>query len=218
VTRDHARKRAIRERMATSGEPYSVAARKLAASAPASEAAAVREVIARADNTLAAPSARVEIRLTLDGIWSQRGERRPALLARLASSAVKAAWEGAVPAGVRTRLRDTFTRWAADGIIEPAAGRYQLNGYNPWVQYGDDPMDWLRRLHNVSQARYAGDETLRGTPCRKVAASDGTIGFSVWIDEKHIRQAQTVEPTLDQTGTMTKTLELWDFGLLARSP
>jgi hypothetical protein len=218
VTQDRARKKAIRERMAASGEPYSVAARNLAASGPASEEAAVREVIARADATLAAPSARIEIRLDLDGIWSQRGERRPALLARLASSAVKAAWEGAVPAKVRTRLRDTFTRFAAAGIIEPAAGRYQLSGANPWTPYGDDPLDWLRRLHRVSQARYAGDETLRGTPCRKVTASDGAIEFSVWIDEEHIRQAQTVQPALDQSGTMTKTLELWDFGVPVRSP
>ena len=35
VTRDHARKKAIRARMAASGEPYSVAARALAASEPA---------------------------------------------------------------------------------------------------------------------------------------------------------------------------------------
>lgn len=217
MTRDHARKKAIRERMATSGEPYSVAARKLAArklaaSGSAGEAAAIGEVIARAENTLAARSARIEIRLELDGIWSQRSERRPALLARLATGAARAAWEGAVSAKVRTRLRDAFTRWAATGIIEPAAGRYRLNGYNPWTQYGDDPLDWLRRLHGVSQAEYAGDETLRGTPCRKIAASDGAIAVSVWIDEEHIRQAQTVEPTSDQTGTMTKTLELWDFG------
>ena len=80
MTRDRARKKAIRERMASSGEPYVVAARQLAATGPASEAVAVRTVIARAEHTLAAPSARIEIRLDLDGIWSQPGERRPALL------------------------------------------------------------------------------------------------------------------------------------------
>jgi hypothetical protein len=218
VTQDRARKKAIRERMATSGEPYSVAARKLAAPGPASESEVVRAVTARAENTLAAPTARIEIRLYLDGIWSPRGERRPALLARLAGSAVKAAWEGAISAKARTRLRDAFTRFAAAGIIEPAAGRYQLSGANPWAQYGDDPLDWLRRLHSVSQAEYAGDETLRGTPCRKLAASDGILEFSVWIDEEHIRQVQTVQPAGDEPGTMTKTVELWDFGVPARSP
>ncbi len=218
MTRDRARKKAIRERMASSGEPYVVAARQLAATGPASEAVAVRTVITRAERTLAAPSARIEIRLDLDGIWSQPGGRRPALLPRLASNAVKAAWEGVVSARVRTRLRDTFTRFAAAGVIEPAAGRYQLSGYNPWTQYGDDPLDWLRRLGNVSQARYAGHETLRGTPCRKVAASDGIIEFSVWIDGEHIRQARTVQPASEEGGTMTKTVELWDFSVPARLP
>jgi len=51
VTRDRARKKAIRARMAVSGEPYSVAARKLAATGPAGGATAVREIIVRADKT-----------------------------------------------------------------------------------------------------------------------------------------------------------------------
>jgi len=70
----------------------------------------------------------------------------------------------------------------------------------------------------IPQAQYAGDETLRGTRCRRLTASDGAIEFSVWIDQEHIRQVQTVQPSLDEVGTMTKTLELWDFGVPARSP
>ena len=45
MTRDRARKKAIRARMAASGEAYSVAARKLAATGPAGDAADVREII-----------------------------------------------------------------------------------------------------------------------------------------------------------------------------
>jgi hypothetical protein len=76
----------------------------------------------------------------------------------------------------------------------------------------------LAPARRQNRPKPAADETLRGTPCRKVTASDGAIGFSVWIDSEHVRQAQTVQPTLDQTGTMTKTLELWDFGVAASSP
>ena len=61
MTQDRARKKAVRARMAASGEPYSVAARKLAGQGPADDADR-REVIARAQATLAAATARVEIR------------------------------------------------------------------------------------------------------------------------------------------------------------
>jgi hypothetical protein len=42
VTRDRARKNAIRARMAASGEPYSTAARRLGAAGPADDLATVR--------------------------------------------------------------------------------------------------------------------------------------------------------------------------------
>jgi hypothetical protein len=51
-----------------------------------------------------------------------------------------------------------------------------------------------------------------------IIARDGTIGFSVWIDEEHIRQARIAQSFLDESDTMTKTVELWDFGVLARAP
>jgi hypothetical protein len=62
VTRDRARKKSVRAQMAASGEPYSVAARKLGSTEAADEAAARDEVIARAEATLAASSARFEVR------------------------------------------------------------------------------------------------------------------------------------------------------------
>jgi len=64
VTRDRARKKAIRRRMAASGEPYNVAARKLPGQAPlsgppgpapADDAVAARAIIACAATTLAEP-------------------------------------------------------------------------------------------------------------------------------------------------------------------
>jgi hypothetical protein len=62
VTRDRARKKSVRAQMAASGEPYSVAARKLGSTGAADEAAARDEVITRAETTLAAASARFEVR------------------------------------------------------------------------------------------------------------------------------------------------------------
>ena len=64
MTRDRARKKAIRRRMAASGEPYNVAARKLPGQAPlsgppgpapADDAVAARAIIACAATTLAEP-------------------------------------------------------------------------------------------------------------------------------------------------------------------
>ena len=67
MTRDRARKKAIRARMAASGEPYSVAAAAIAAAiaaaGPADDATAVRAIIIRASNTMAAASARIERRV-----------------------------------------------------------------------------------------------------------------------------------------------------------
>jgi hypothetical protein len=58
VTRNRARKKSVRAQMAASGEPYSVAARKLGSTGAADEAAARDEVITRVEATLAASSAR----------------------------------------------------------------------------------------------------------------------------------------------------------------
>ena len=62
MTRDRARKKAIRARMAAGGEPYSVAARRMGAAGPAGPAVAADEIIARANRTLAVPGARIELR------------------------------------------------------------------------------------------------------------------------------------------------------------
>ena len=62
MTRDRARKKSVRAQMAASGAPCSVAARKLGRTGAADEAAARDEVITRVEATLAASSARYEVR------------------------------------------------------------------------------------------------------------------------------------------------------------
>ena len=64
VTRDRARKKSVRAQMAASAESYSVAARKLGRTGAAGEAAR-DEVITRVEATLAAASARYEVRMQM---------------------------------------------------------------------------------------------------------------------------------------------------------
>jgi hypothetical protein len=124
VTRDRARKKAIRARMAVSGEPYSVAARTLSATEPAIGAEAAREFIVRVNRTMAASSARIEVRVDNEIILAERPERRrPGPAVRLA----RATWKGIASTRYVTRLRDMFLHYAAEGFIEPATGRYMID-------------------------------------------------------------------------------------------
>jgi hypothetical protein len=111
VTRDRARKKSVRAHMAASGEPYSVAARKLGGTGAAAEAAAQGEVITMAEATLGASSARFEVRkeVTADPATApaQDGHRHGPFK-RLVGSAVKTAWDHMVPERDRTRLRTVF--------------------------------------------------------------------------------------------------------------
>jgi hypothetical protein len=302
VTRDHARKKAIRARMAASGEPYSVAARALdsdelaadpepataepiapgsatsepATAAPAAAASATEdpmaagsavaepvadagsvadpgretdrgealaEVIACAGRTLAAPSARIQIR---DDTETGRDpepapRRRPGLIGRLAGRAAKAVWERVAPDTDPAELREQFLHQFGAGFIEPAAGRYLVDfgGYAQVLVDGrrfgglsgeplgpryelrphrfrrDDPLDALRRLQGATAARWTGDETVRWTPCRVAVTTAGPNEFRVWIDDQRIRRFQTVERGSGRSAlaTKTETVELWDFGV-----
>ena len=183
----------------------------------------------------------MEYRVDLEHLPPERSGRRPGPVDQFVSSAAKIAWERVVPEKVRTWLRDLEDTFRlAEGLVEPAAGRYQLSypkgslakiyidgkhfmgvsgellqdsrQDDSAALHRDDPLEWLRLLQGVTEARYAGDETLRGTPCRKVglskivlrmrptssqaavseSASDDPAEFTVWIDEEHIRQVQTV--------------------------
>ena len=242
VTRDRARKRAIRARMAASGEPYSVAARKLDATGPVSDAAAVRAIIVCAASTLAVPSARIEFRTDWE-FARRRGlpERRsPGLVGRLARRAASAAWARLAPDVDAASLRDTFAHQVSVGYLEPASDRYlmdsgvyaemRVNGkrfggppgaplqgrhqHAPGKQ-SDEPTGLLRLLQGVTDAWYTGEETLRGTVCRSAAARAGSAELTVWIDAEHVRRIQTEDRSSDEFSSVGKrlTLELWDFGV-----
>jgi hypothetical protein len=225
VTRDRARKKSVRAQMAASGEPYSVASRKLGRTGAADEAAARDEVITRLETTLAASSARFEVRkeMTADpGTSPAQDRRRHGPLRRLADSAAKTAWDHIMPEQARTRLR-TAGPGMARGIIEPSARRFQRHQveWDPGMlaltmfvsrpRQGldsvpdahvekEDPLELLIRLRSVTAARYAGDETVRDARCRKitVTVSGTTAEWTVWADDEHVRQIRAVTPATER--------------------
>jgi hypothetical protein len=243
VTRDRARKKAIRARMAVSGEPYNVAARKLDAADPSNPAVA-DDIVARANRTLAAPYARIEVRQDFTPSVARPERRLPGPVARLARRAAEAAWKRVSPemdlATLREMFRQQFTHLVGEGFVEPAADRYQLDfgGYaemrfngeyyggasgmplraNHHQKLPDDPLqeplESLRKLRDVTEARLVGHETVRGTPCRVVATRAGSLELTVWIDDDRIRRVQWVRNVPDKlaSGSMVRTFELWDFG------
>lgn len=244
MTRDRARKKSVRAQMAASGQPYSVAARRLGSTGAAAEAAARDEVITRVEATLAASSARFEVRkeVAADPVTAPARDRhRHGPVKRLAGVAVRAAWDHVLPGQARTAASGT-----ARGIIEPAARQFQHhqltqdNGVLALAmvisrpEFGgtpdahvitEDPVELLMRLRPVTAARYAGEETIRGARCRKIAAavSGTTAVFTVWVDGEHVRQIQAVTPKTTERivvtvlATTTVTAQLWDFGVPADS-
>jgi len=245
VTRDRARKKSVRAQMAASGEPYSVAARKLGRTAAADQAAARDEVISRVQTTLAASSARFEVCKEVTagpGTVAVQDRHRPGPFKRLAGSAAKTAWDYVVPEQARMRLR-TAGPGMARGIIEPSARRFQRHqvAWDPGMlaltmfisrpQQGldsvpnahvekEDPLELLMCLRSVTAARYAGQETVRETRCRKIAVtvSGTTAGYAVWVDNEHVRQIRAVTPATERgvvtmLVTTTVTAQLWDFGV-----
>ncbi len=241
MTRDRARKKAIRARMAASGESYSVAARKVAAAAPA-DGEAVEEIIARANSTLAARSARVGFRIDTDVVMPERpGRNSPGPAGRLARLAARAVWEHIAPGVDVAELRDAFAHQACEGFVEPAADRYMIDygHYAVMCMAGkyfggasghplqarhrdrrrgerlDDPLRLLRLLQGATDARYVSDTALRGTPCRALAVRPGPPELTVWIDDHHIRRIQFQERASSRQSSLSKNhaLELWDFGV-----
>jgi hypothetical protein len=65
----------------------------------------------------------------------------------------------------------------------------------------------------VTDARYAGDEVLRGTTCRKIVVDADPAETTIWIDQEHVRRIQTLHVYPDGSGSATLTTELWDFGV-----
>ena len=141
------------------------------------------------------------------------------------------------------RLREAVAHQAGAGFIEPAAGRYQMDYGGYAVTYAGgkrfggrpgspvqarhhdrrasgqehDPLKMLQLAHGVTDARYAGEETMRGTPCGMVAVSAGRARFTVWIDDDYIGRIRFQERGSGARSgaslTLTRTLELWDFGV-----
>ena len=83
------------------------------------DAAAGRAVIACANSTLAARSARIEIRVDTEFILlKQRERRRPGPLGRLARLAAKAAYQRIAPGADAAGLRDAFMHVLGEGFVE----------------------------------------------------------------------------------------------------
>ena len=212
----------------------------------ADPAGALAAVIACAAGTLAAPSARVEIRSDADlGRPPERAQRRrPGLVGRLAGRAARGILGRVAPdigAAELREAREAFLHQFGAGFVEPAAGRYLID-FGGWAQVltdgrrfsgrsgeplgpryenrlwrsrRDDPLDALRRLQAATAARWVGEETVRLTRCRVVAATAGRDQFTVWIDDERIRRFRTVERGSGRSAqaTTTETTELWDFGV-----
>ena len=246
MTRDRARKKSVRARMAASGEPYSVAARKLGRTGAAGEAAR-DEVITRMEATLAAPSATIEVRKQITVGPAAARDRPRGPFRRLADAAVRGGWNRVVPEQARTPLR-TASAGSALGVIEPSARRFQYVVFRqcrysalaqlalgPDMALGldadpaqgahsaprEDPLELLMRLRPVTTARYAGEETVRGARCRKIAVTAGgtPAALTVWVDGEHVRQVQAVTSTkakriaVTVVATTTVTAQLWNFGV-----
>ena len=225
--------------MATSGEPYSVAARRHDADRPQDDAALGRAVIACANSTLAAPGARIEVRVDMEVIRLRQRERRsPGPLGRLARAAAKAAWQRIAPGVDASSLREDFMHLRGGGFVAPASERYLID-YGHYAEmfvtgqrFGgrsgqpvrranrdrttpDDPLTLLKLMRQATGARHAGDETLQGTMCRMVTIRAGSSEFTVWIDDDYIRRIQSEDraSNADSRLSRRRRLELWDYGI-----
>lgn len=230
-----------REGTAASGEQYSTAARGSAATAPMASAGGVREVTACADRTLAAPSARISVRVDTEFILPERqSPSPPGPIGRLARLAAKATWERLAPDWDTARLREAFEHQAGEGYLLPAAGRYMIDfgGYAEMYLDGkrfggppgqsvrgrrwnyraprpaDDPLGLLRLLQGVTDSRHTGEEVLRGTRCQVFAVRAGSAEFTVWTDGERIRRTLSEEHASQGNTRVSKKrrIELWDFG------
>jgi hypothetical protein len=118
VTKDRARKQDIRARMATSGEPYSIASRHLAG-AGAGEGPMAAKVAACASATVDEAAARMGIRLVIGLPWVETAET-PREQRRGGSGGLARRLIGVL-------LHDG-THTAGEGFAEPAARRYMIDG------------------------------------------------------------------------------------------
>jgi len=166
---------------------------------PAGGVEAAREIVACAERTLGAASARIELRRELRvarAEWSApRGWRGRVLrlAVRAARLMTSAAWRLATRRSANRGLR--FGQMLGEGIVEPARDRYMidfgsfaelhadgktfggrsgrpLQALRPWPVPGQvgDVMWLLRLLPGTADASPEGTETTHGTACRRLAA------------------------------------------------
>lgn len=228
MTKDRARKQSVRARMAASGEPYSVAARKLTDDAEPGDAV-VSLLRDRVDATLAAPGARVQFHFE-----SNLGTRKD-IRARIARFVGDTALKLIVPG-----MGGSIAGRQGEGFIEPPTGRYQIywGGYATVVtggrqffgrpgepveehpapdsdEGGDSLMEPLEAMRGgAASARLSGEGVVRGAPCQVITTETGSGEFTVWVDDVHVRRisVHTAMPSLWGEVTADVTLELWDFG------
>jgi hypothetical protein len=163
---------------------------------PAGGVKAAREVIACAERTLAAPSARIELRQELGLEWPRAPGWRGGVL-RLAVKTggllMRAWWWLATRRGPNRGL--AFGQMLGEGFAEPARGRYMIDfGSRATIYAGGKTFRgrsgrsveaahplragqrvgevlWLLRLlPTTTDASPNGTETIRGTACRRLAA------------------------------------------------
>ena len=210
---------------------------------PAGDADAVRVIIARSASTLAEQSARIEFRTDWE-LASRPGrpeQSSPGLARRLARRALRTGWARVAETVDVPNLRDAFAHQVSVGYLQPAAGQYLMNSaayaemrvggqsfgglpgaplqrrhrHRTSRTQSNEPTGLLRLLQDVTDARYTGEETLRGTVCRSVSATAGPAEVAVWVDGEHVRKIQVGERAPgEKPGAAKKlTLELWDFGV-----
>lgn len=216
MTEDRARKKAIRARMAASGEPYSVAARNLAAGRPVGNPDAATEITACAVRTLEAPGARIAFHS--DWNFPPRAEFSSAV--RLISSAVEALWKRVAPG-------QDLSHGTAEGFAEPATGRYMID-FGGWAEIriagttytgqsgrsldalrprgahteSGDVLWLLRVLPGATEASTEGTGTLRHTVCRKFAVQVDTAQAAA-ASKVRLRVPRGVDPGQEQSLALT---------------
>ena len=69
----------------------------------------------------------------------------------------------------------------------------------------------------MTAARYAGEETVLGARCRKIAVTAGVASdaLTVWVDDEHIRQIRAVTVAVGTVSRWRKSG--WSASLALRS-
>lgn len=191
----------------------------MSATSPPAGDAAVAEIIACAQSTLAAPNARIALCSDLD-VARTKPPASAGPVRRLAGPVGRAAWE-------RASGGADFRHLVAEGFLEPAAGRYMID-FGSYAEICADGVTFsgrsgrslqtvrpasrqegivlwlLRLLPGITGARFEDTETLRGTSCRK---------YTVWVDMTRVAAAGLPPPPgIDSRQPSVLGLTVWIDG------